>query len=168
MIHGEIFRRIGTTDRFFVEIGVGDGRENNTAFLLAQDWRGIWIDGDAAFKNELRERPDLDSVLTSRVAIVTRENAADLLRELGAPEHFDLLSLDVDQNTYYLWEGLREYRPRVVVIEYNSAIPADIDWRVNYSAARTWNFTQNFGASLKALELLGREMGYSLVGCDMK
>jgi len=30
----EIFRRVGTTNRFFVEFGVEDGTENNTRFLL--------------------------------------------------------------------------------------------------------------------------------------
>src|SRR5512135_8523 len=42
----EIFRRIGTTDKFFVEIGVGDGLENNTVNLLSEGWRGVWVDGD--------------------------------------------------------------------------------------------------------------------------
>src|SRR5262245_56964465 len=43
----EIFRRIGTESRLFIEIGTGDGLECNTTFLLAQGWRGIWVE---AFK----------------------------------------------------------------------------------------------------------------------
>jgi hypothetical protein len=31
---------------------------------------------------------------------------------------------------------------------------------------RAWDGTQNFGASLKALEKLGARLGYGLVGCD--
>ena len=34
----EIFQRIGTTDRRFVQFGCGDGLENNTAYLLYQGW----------------------------------------------------------------------------------------------------------------------------------
>ncbi len=30
----------------FVEIGCGNGHENNTHYLLLKDWKGIWIDGD--------------------------------------------------------------------------------------------------------------------------
>src|SRR4029078_7254756 len=41
----EIFRRIGTRDRVFAEVGVGDGLENNTSFLLSQGWTGFWIEG---------------------------------------------------------------------------------------------------------------------------
>jgi len=44
----EIFRRIGTTDRRFVELGAGDGSENNTAYLLACGWSGGWVEGDPA------------------------------------------------------------------------------------------------------------------------
>ena len=33
----EIFRRIGVTNKKFIEIGVGDGLENNTLFLLLND-----------------------------------------------------------------------------------------------------------------------------------
>ena len=44
----ELFRRIGVTDRTFVEFGSGDGLENNTVYLLLTGWRGLWLDGDPA------------------------------------------------------------------------------------------------------------------------
>ena len=37
----EIFKRIGTTNKRFVEFGTGNGLENNTVFLLCQDWSGL-------------------------------------------------------------------------------------------------------------------------------
>jgi hypothetical protein len=162
----EIFRRIGTTDRFFVEIGVGDGTENNTAFLLSTGWTGLWIDGDGSFVRNVEPRPDLRGHLKWHVGFITRENVAGLLQSNKVATEFDLLSVDIDQNTWYVWSALKDYRPRVVVIEYNSVLPADCDWKVAYQADRTWNGTHNFGASLKALENLGRALGYSLVGCD--
>lgn len=163
----EIFRRIGRESRVFVEIGVGDGLENNSAFLLAQGWRGYWIDGDGRFVDvvapALAGREDR---LQWRVRFVDRENVGGILAEMAVPQEFDLLSLDVDQNTLFVWEGLRTYRPRVVVVEYNAAIPADVDWRVRYGKDRVWDGSQNYGASLKAFETLGAELGYRLVGCD--
>jgi hypothetical protein len=167
IIH-EIFRRIGTTTRIFVEVGVGSGCENNTAFLLSQGWTGFWIDGDTGFLGVLENREDLSKeCLKYLVTFATRENISALFEQLGVPNEFDLLSLDIDQNTFYVWEGLRDFRPRVVVVEYNSAIPPDVDWKVRYDAKRTWNGTQNFGASLKSFEILGRQFGYSLVGCEL-
>src|ERR1700735_5472789 len=43
----EVFRRIGATSRRFVEVGVEDGLECNSAFLLTQGWRGAWIEGSS-------------------------------------------------------------------------------------------------------------------------
>lgn len=166
IIH-EIFRRIGTTNRQFVEIGVGNGNENNSAFLLTQGWTGFWIDGNDAFRETLRRRSDIpNAAVASLVSFVTAENVVSLFERLDVPEEFDLLSLDIDQNTYYVWESLSRFRPRVVVVEYNAAVPADVDWKVTYDAQRVWDGTQNYGASLKAYELLGKRLGYALVGCD--
>jgi len=163
----EIFRRIGTTNRVFAEVGVGEGRQNNTAFLLSQGWSGFWIEGDDKFVANVAHRKDLSAgALKYLVRFATRENIAALFEELGVPKEPDLISLDIDQNTYYLWESLGAYRPRVVLIEYNATLPADLDWKVSYQADRTWDGTQNYGASLKAYESLGRQLGYSLVGCD--
>ena len=44
----EIFKRIGTTNRYFVDFGSSDGFENNTVLLLRQGWGGLWIDADTA------------------------------------------------------------------------------------------------------------------------
>jgi hypothetical protein len=166
-IISEIFRRIGTGDRTFAEVGVGDGTQNNTAFLLSQGWTGFWIDGDSTFRETLAKAVGLeDGCLKSTVSFVSKENVVEIFNALGVPEEFDLLSLDIDQNTYYVWEALTGFRPRAVVIEYNAAIPPDIEWRVKYDSKRTWDGSHNFGASLKALEVLGRHLGYSLVGCE--
>ena len=163
----EVFRRIGVTDQVFVEVGVGNGIENNTSFLLSQGWRGYWIDGDPGMLQAIDGRSDIGSdCLRTLVSFVTRENIRGFFQQLCVPKEFDLLSLDIDQNTYYAWEGLDQFRPRVVVIEYNGAIPPYVDWKVHYDPKRTFDGSLNSGASLKAFELLGQTLGYSLVGCD--
>src|SRR5262245_49199772 len=43
----EIFNRIGTTNRRFVEFGIGDGLENNTFALMFSGWRGLWIEANS-------------------------------------------------------------------------------------------------------------------------
>ena len=98
---------------------------------------------------------------------MTAENVAALLDELEVPAECDLLSIDVDRNTYYVWRALRRRRPRVVVVEYNATFPPSDEWVVAYDAAKGWNSSSYFGASLKSYELLGRELGYMLVGCGL-
>ena len=50
----EIFRRIGTTNRSFVEFGAQNGLENNTANLLLQGWSGLWIELGSDWVEEIR------------------------------------------------------------------------------------------------------------------
>ena len=86
IIH-EIFRRIGTTARTFAEVGIGDGRQNNTAFLLSQGWTGFWIEGDDGFRRTLENREDLkDGCLKYLVRFVSKENIAGFFEELGVPK----------------------------------------------------------------------------------
>jgi len=162
----EIFQRIGTTSRTFLEIGVGDGRENNTAFLLSLGWTGFWVDGNPKMGKRVDESP-FKPYVRYKIAFANEENIPGIIKELGVRQDLDLLSIDIDQNTYYIWRALGAWKPRVVVIEYNSAIPASIDWKANYDPDKVHDGTDNYGASLKALEKLGRELGYSLVHCEM-
>lgn len=166
----EIFRRIGVTSKTFLEIGVGDGSENNTTALLAAGWSGWWIEGDGkscqSIARRLREMPSLASRLKLRQAFVQPDSIGELLVELGVPAVVDLLSLDIDLNTYHLWAALGSLRPRVLVVEYNAGIPPDLAWIHPFERDAVWDLTQDQGASLKAYELLGRKRGYSLVGCD--
>jgi hypothetical protein len=167
----EIFRRIPPVQKTFLEIGVGDGSENNTTALLAQGWRGWWIDGDvtgfATIRQKLAAMPNLAGRLTLREALVSPTNINDIFRDLKVPAEVDLFSLDIDQDTYHIWAVLKDFRPRVVVVEYNSALPPEMAWIHPYEPGRLWAGSQAFGASLKAYELLGRKYGYSLVGCDL-
>ena len=167
----EVFRRIGTTDRTFLEFGVGDGQRNNTTFLLTQGWRGWWIEGDersAAAIRRVFARPLAGSQLALLHWMVTAENIAEAFRRLQVPAEIDLLSLDIDRNTWHaLAATLPIVRPRALVVEYNATYPADVDWKVEYAADRWWDRTSYFGASLKAFERLGEQHGYALVGCEL-
>jgi hypothetical protein len=167
----EIFRRIGVKHRTFLEIGVGDGAENNTTCLLLKGWQGWWIDGGAAEVASIQRRlltmPETALRLTVRQALVSPGNARELLAQLRVPNEVDIFSLDIDQDTFHIWAALDDFRPRIVVVEYNSAIPPDTTWIHPYETGNCWNYTQAFGASLKAFETLGRGYGYSLVGCDL-
>ena len=52
----EIFRRIGTTNQKFIEFGVQNGLESNGHFLLFKSWTGLWIEGNADYCKEIREK----------------------------------------------------------------------------------------------------------------
>ena len=164
----EIFRRIGTTDRRFVEFGVENGLENNTLKLLLDGWHGLWIEGSEGWVTAIRTRfADVLSAgrLTVRPAFITAENISDLVAPWATGE-IDLLSIDIDGNDFHIWEALRAIRPRVVVIEYNAKFPPPMSIVQEYRAENIWKGTDYMGASLEALVRLGARLGYSLVGTN--
>lgn len=164
----EIFNRIGDQSQLFLEIGVGNGMENNSAYLLAKGWSGFWIDGNPEMLTAVNYwNSRYPECLKGCQSFITKANASEVVASLGVPPEIDLLSIDVDQNTYYIWEALAHFRPRVSVIEYNANITPGVEWKVEYEDLRQWDGSINFGASLKALENLGRRLGYSLVGCNI-
>ena len=59
----------------------------------------------------------------------------------------------------WIWQAL-EYRPQVVVIEYNSVFDYGDCKVVPYEPTFQWDGTNYFGASYSALEILAREKQY--------
>ena len=164
----EIFARIGAPTKTFIEIGVGDGWENNTVFLIPFGWSGVWVDADPSMSSTVAGWPaDMKETLKFAVTKVTAENVTAVLAGLGASREPDLLSIDVDQNTYHIWAAMQDWRPRVVVVEYNAFLPPSVDWKVAYDPNRVWDGSINYGASLKALERLACRFGYRLVHCEL-
>jgi hypothetical protein len=166
----EVFRRIGTTNRQFFEFGCGNGLENNSTYLLFTGWNGIWLDGGEENIRSVEthfSRHIQTGKLKTRQTFITAENINALLREPGVDPEMDLLCIDIDGNDYWIWKAIEGIRPRVVVIEYKATFRPPHKIVQTYSATSRWNSTNYFGASLKALEELGREKGYALVGCTI-
>jgi len=165
----ELFRRVGTGTRTFVEFGVGNGLENNTLALLLAGWRGLWIEASAESARSIRGEfaaPIAAGQLTLLESFVTAENIEALLRDAGVPADLDLLSIDIDGNDYWVWKAITAVRPRAVVIEYNASLGPSARLARPYHPTQGWDGSSAFGASLAAFEALGREKGYALVGCD--
>jgi len=193
-----IFSKIGTTNKFSVEFGVGNGFECNTVYLLEKKgwkglmmdygadqqikWKGImkkaWSNKKLGFTENIKKDIKFLKKVTSRtkrsanfqldvkIEKVTAENIQNLFQKYNVPKNFDLLSIDIDYNDYWVWRAIIDYSPRVVVIEYNSSIPLTESKVVPYDPNAVWDGTNYFGASLLALKNLGLKKGYTLVGCE--
>lgn len=168
----EIFRRIGEGERTFVEFGVcaRDRKpENNTTALLMTGWRGTWMEADeegAAYLREAYAGPIGQGRLKLVRVCVGRDTIEPLLQTEGPQGELSLLSIDVDGNDYWIWEAVQSVRPRAVAIEYNATWHPPLALTVPYREGIEWDKTNYFGASLAALEKLGRRKGYALVGCS--
>jgi hypothetical protein len=166
----EIFRRVGTTSRTFVEFGVETGAECNTTKLLIEGWSGLWIEANAPSCQRIASLFDAflrDKRLTLHQSMVTAENINELIRSGGFSGEIDLLSIDIDFNDYWVWKAIEVANPRVVTIEYNAGLRPPMSVTVPYQPNRSSDGTNFFGASLEALVRLGRTKGYRIVSCNI-
>ncbi|TYZ58563.1 hypothetical protein PybrP1_007281 [[Pythium] brassicae (nom. inval.)] len=154
-----IFRRVGAPHKQYVEFGTEDGSECNTRYLReTHGWTGLLMDGWHA-----------NVAINLRRAFVTAENVNALFAQHGVAPRFDLLSVDVDFNDYWILDAidLARFAPRVIVCEYNSHVAPPDARAVQYNASRGWDaFSDYFGVSASALARWGRRRGYSLVYCE--
>jgi len=168
-IIAEIYSRVGEESRVFVEIGVETGVQCNTRALLDRGWTGLWIDGDAqaiAVANSNVAAYIASGALKILKLQVNRDNVRSAVLEHIGSNTIDFLSVDVDYNTSHIWRAI-DLPHRVACIEYNANYPPSIEWEVPYDPAGVWDGTNQYGASLKALETIGSTKGLSLVGCEL-
>lgn len=163
----EILRRLGRRRGRFVEIGA-HAEEANCLFLAdALGFGGAFIDADAAQVARLQRKYASRADVRLACARVTAKNVHELLGSLGVQSEFDVLSIDIDGNDYWIWRALTDYSPAVVVIEHNAALPAGKPVVQRYDEAYEWDGTNQFGASRLAMIELGRSKGYRLVHTDL-
>lgn len=163
-----IFERIGKKSGWCVEFGAWDGLHfSNTFSLIEQGWSSVQIEGSRARFRELEARHADNPRVHCVNARVGWEPGVDALDDvLGAtplPRVFDLLSIDVDGADYWVWHSLRRYRPRVVVIEINQCIPAEVVF------IQDKDFSVHQGSSLLAVCQLAKGKTYELaavIGCN--
>lgn len=161
-----IFKEIGTTTRRFVELGCGDNG-GNSGFLASElGWSGLMVDASADMVASLSDRLEGRPV-TILQDWIDRDKVDDLLRAHDLDGEIDLLSIDIDGNDYWVWEALSACSPRLVVVEYNSALGANRRVVVPHATdfARDPSLVSGlyYGASLGALAHLARRKGYRLV-----
>ena len=170
-----IFSEIGTTNRRFVEFGVGDGRECNCANLAIHfGWSGLMLEASAAdvrraraFYGRLR-REDGPRVAVDE-CLVTVENINEAIAAGQVTSEIDLLSIDIDGNDYWIWEAIDVVSARVVIIEYNASFgrrAISIAYDPGFVRFKAHRSGWYHGASLAALTKLGERKGYDLIGTD--
>ncbi|KAI8799715.1 hypothetical protein BJ742DRAFT_844681 [Cladochytrium replicatum] len=161
-----IFQNIGTTNKYYVEFGTENGDETNTRFLRERlGWIGLLMDGS-------NDNPSINL----HQEMMTKNNIMDLFKKYSVPAaDFDLLSVDIDYNTYWVWRAIDHnvYRPRVIVVEYSGdsmwnweteALSVEDDPDFMWGPGR--DVSNYYGANLKAMYELGIYKGYRLIYQD--
>jgi hypothetical protein len=160
----KIFQLITPSYSYCVEFGAWDGKYLSNSYNLIQNkkWGGAFIEGNSEKFKELVTNHGENSKLklVNKFIDFSGPNSLDqILHEIETPLDFDFLSIDIDGTDYFIWESLNNFRPKVVVIEFNPTVPNDIIF------VQPKNSALNQGCSLLSLILLGKNKGYELVCC---
>ena len=128
----EIFSRIGNNNKIAVEFGAWDGEHLSNTWDLwkNKDWYSYLIEGDSKKAKELEKNLIPFKKTTSIHSYVTEEgeNSLDvILSKFPIPKDFDLLSIDIDGDEFYILEGLNNYKPKLIIIEYNPTVPPYVE-----------------------------------------
>lgn len=149
-----IFDNLGTTNKYLVDFGAGDGKYlSNSLALLESGWKGLRMDGDNKGNQDVKQE------------FITPDNILKLFSKYDVPSEFDLLSIDLDSCDFQLLQQIFSgmYRPRVVCAEYNPAFYPDESKYLKYQEGYTWDGTTKYGFSLLAGKKLMDSFGYTLI-----
>lgn len=149
-------------DKWCVEFGAWDGEylSNTCHFIKNHGFSAVLIEGNAEKAAALAEKFKNNPGIHCKAQYVGWAGGNDLdsiLKTTPIPQHFDLLSIDIDGNDYHVWKAVDHYRPKIVIIEYNPTIPNGVNF---VQEARA---DLHHGCSIDALCELGKQKGYELV-----
>lgn len=158
-----VFNSIGFKGGIAVEFGGWNGIYLSNIRKLADDnsLNSIYIEGD---KNKYEEgltifggRKDVQFI-NEYVGLGDSFKTLDcILQEHAIPNDIEVLSIDIDGYDYWVWDSLKEYRPRVIVIEYNPTVSNDV------LMITPQKEISGLGSSAKAIVELGKKKHYELV-----
>jgi hypothetical protein len=154
----------------FIEFGVENYQESNTRLLLRmRNWRGLVIDGSKRNIEDIKKqgiywRHDLTAIC----AFIDRDNINNLIESADLSSEVGLLSVDIDGNDFWVWQSIEVVSPVIVVCEYNAVLgdiyPISIPYQASFQRTNADPSNLYFGASIRALILLGQTKGYTFVG----
>lgn len=158
----EILNRIGVRENYCVEFGAWDGKHLSNTWNLWHEkgWSALLIEGEADRVNALEKSLKQYPKVRPYCAFVGLEgdNRLDvILKRNNVPQEFDVLSIDVDGDDYHIFKSIEDFRPRVILVEYNPTIPPHIEL-----IAAPGNY---FGASALSILKLAKTKNYSLAAC---
>jgi hypothetical protein len=165
-------KSIEIKNKTFIEFGVEDFFESNCRFLLMKDdWKGFVIDGSAVNIRRLKNsyfywKHHLDAV----DRFITKENINAILAVSEFEEDLGILSIDLDGNDYYVLDAIENFKPRILICEYNPVFGGSrkitSPYQENFYRTNMHHSNLYWGASLAAMTYLANKKRYSLVGTN--
>lgn len=144
------------------EFGAWDGQHCSNTFNLLTNhgWSGLLIEANQKKFQDLKttyKKNERVKLVNKFINISGKNTLDDILQKVEIPQDFDLLSIDIDGNDYHIWASLKNFHPKLVIIEFNPTIPNNIAF------IQAPNPKTKHGSSLLAINELARQKDYELI-----
>ncbi len=161
----KILSVIQNTNKWCVEFGSWDGKKLSNTYNLIDNhgYSAILIEGDKKRFQDLLKTfgPEKNVIpINAFVGFEENDNLDKILESTPIPVNFDLLSIDIDGNDYHVWDAVKNYKPKIVIIEFNPTVPTIVE----FIQPRDMSITQ--GSSLLSIIKLAQSKGYELVAVE--
>ncbi len=144
--------KFGAANRWCFEVGAHDGLFlSNTHRLRCFGWNAVLIESDPELFERLCSQQS-DTVQCVHETI-NGQSLDRILAESEAPEDIDLGVIDIDGQDYWAWLGMKRFRPRLMLVEF--------DYGSDEKPATIPQVGGVGQASYKAIEQLGLSKGYT-------
>ncbi|KAG2427370.1 hypothetical protein HYH02_014591 [Chlamydomonas schloesseri] len=154
---------------YYVEFGARIPNLLNSAYLRKHcGWSGLLLDGapGATEHSPCHQLNACEGMEHVKQAFITAANVNELFARHGVPARFDLLTIDVDHQDYWILKALLEaarFVPSLVVVEFNPNFANTQAVTVPRNDSAVWDGSRHYGASLAAFARLAAAHGYCYV-----
>ena len=128
----DLFFKKNIKNGVFIEFGAWDGVHLSNCKLLADhNWSGFFIEGNSLrFEDCKKNYKDNNKIKVLNKFIDEKYTLNDLIKENNI-DKIDVLSIDIDGKDLTELKRLTLVKPKVIIIEYNSTIPFDVECEDN-------------------------------------
>ena len=124
----DVFKKKKVNDGIFIEFGAWDGVHLSNCKLLADNkWGGFFIEGNKKRYEDCKKNYFENKRIEVINKFIDKNFTLDNLINDYKIEKIDLLSIDIDGKDLTELKRLTLIKPKVIIIEYNSTIPLDVE-----------------------------------------
>lgn len=170
----QLLKELEITNGTFCEFGASNGITSSNTYNLVKNhqFSGVAIELNRSLYWQCKQNYiPFPTVRVFNGGVFYNDPNNDLnawLKKGNLPRDFDVLSIDIDCDDYYVWENLTEFEPKIVIFETNSyrdpiyeELPRIPSKEYNIDLLRDWQSSRvAMGCSFISAVKLGLKKGY--------